>query len=245
MQQASNQEVSPQTDAFLHSEEGAESINLKPDTGVLLAAKPSKKSYAELRRARSRRRLLVGGGFSTLYMIALAVFSLAGAIDRTTLVCACLLVAGLSEGFYLIYIHSKNQRQAEKKLTGPIASCALAIMLYVAYAAPESRMIFIPFVFIAIAYGMYYLSRRSMLLLGAGTLAGYAAVIVSHHVQWHDAALLKSELLNWFVLMLTLPGFVLLAGRVRQLRGRGGLEQRGPEERGRENVSHPVGMPPA
>lgn len=240
MQQASDQDLAPQTDAFLLVEDDAEYAGLKPgsDAPHNTDARAPKRSHAESRRARSRRRLLVGGGFSLLYMIALLVFFMAGAVDRATLVCAAVLVSAFNQGFYLLYARSKNQRQAEKKLTGPIASCALAVMLLVVYAAPDSRAIFIPFVFVAIAYGMYYLSRRAMLLLSAGTLAGYGAVIVSHHVQWRDAALLKSELLSWFVLALTLPGFVLLAGRVRQLHSalyKAGIKIKNIEEKARRD----------
>jgi diguanylate cyclase (GGDEF)-like protein len=202
---------------------------------VAQAARPPRE---KVRRARLRRRLLIGGGFSGLYLFALSVFCLIGAIDRVTLVatfCAVVL-AGLV--FYLLYARSKSKRQAEKRLTGPIAVCALAVMLVVTYIAPESRPVFSSFVFVAIAYGMYYLSRRAMLLLSAGTLAGFAAVIGLHHLQRHDAALFQAEMLALMVLALTLPGFVLLAGRVRQLHSalyKAGVKIRNIEEKARRD----------
>ncbi|HSY26034.1 MAG TPA: GGDEF domain-containing protein [Burkholderiaceae bacterium] len=240
MQQASNRDVAPQTDAFSTTEDAVDYVSLKREPIALprSATRPSKRLVDAMRRSKSRRRLLVGAGFSCLYLFALLVFSVFGAVDRTTLAVASVVVVIASQLFYVIYIRSKNQRQAEKKLTGPIATCALAIMLLVTYRAPDSRLIFTAFVFVAIAYGMYYLTRRAMLLLSAGTLTGFAAVIGLHHVQWHDAALLKSELLNWFVLALTLPGFVLLAGRVRQLHSalyKAGLKIRNIEEKARRD----------
>lgn len=239
MQQANKQDVAPLSDPFssaedviAHTSRKAGFLPLHDEIGQL------PHQATELRHNRSLRRVLVGGTFSALYLLGLFVFVLAGAADGTTLLWASIAVIAAGLAFYFIYARSKNQKQAEKTLTGPIASCALAVMLVVTYVAPQSRMIFTPFVFVAIAYGMYYLSGRAMLLLSAGTLAGFAAVICLHHLQWHDVALLKSELLGWFVLALTLPGFVLLAARVRQLHSalyKAGLKIQNIEENARRD----------
>jgi len=192
----------------------------------------------KIRRARLHRRLLIGGGFSGLYLFALSVFSVIGAVDQTTLLWTFGTVVAAGLVFYFLYARSKSRRQAEKRLTGPIAVCALAVMLAVTYAAPDSRPVFSSFVFVAIAYGMYYLSRRAMLLLSAGTLAGFAAVIGLHHLQRRDAELFRAEILSLMVLGLTLPGFVLLAGRVRQLHSalqKAGVKIRNIEEKARRD----------
>ena len=189
----------------------------EPAGSLVRQAAEAARSLKERRRARLRRRLLIGGGFSGLYLFALFIFSLIGAVERMVLGATFGFVAVASLVFYALYAASKSKRQAEKRLTGPIAVFALAVMLIDVYAAPGSRPVFTSFVFVAIAYGMYYLSRRAMLLLCAGTLAGFAAVIGMHHLERHDPELLRAELLSLFLLGMTLPGFVLLAGRVRQL----------------------------
>lgn len=192
----------------------------------------------EARQARLRRRLLIGGGFSGLYLFALFVFCLVGAVDSMTLLATFAVVVAASLIFYFLYGRSKSKRQAEKRLTGPIAVCALAVMLVDTYVAPDSRPVFTSFVFVAIAYGMYYLSRRAMLLLSAGTIAGFAAVIGLHHLQRHDAELFRAEALSLMVLALTLPGFVLLAGRVRQLHSalyKAGVKIKNIEEKARRD----------
>ena len=196
------------------------------------------RSLKELRRARLRRRLLIGCGFSGLYLFALFMFSLVGAVSRTLLVSTFVSVLVASQVFYLIYARSRSRRQAEKRLTGPIAVTALAVMLIDVYFAPDSRPVFTSFVFLAIAYGMYYMSRRAMLMLCAGTLAGFAAVIGMHHMERHDPELLRVELLSLFLLGMTLPGFVLLAGRVRQLHSalhKAGLKIKTIEEKARRD----------
>ena len=258
MQRASTPDVSTQPDAYSTHEAGfefAESTLSSPSSISLIAAdverhlpesdgmadgvsQAARQPREKVRRARLHRRLLIGGGFSGLYLFALFVFSLIGAIDRATLLgtFGTVIAAGLA--FYFLYARSKSKRQAEKRLTGPIAVCALAVMLAVTYVAPDSRPVFSSFVFVAIAYGMYYLSRRAMMLLSAGTLAGFAAIIGLHHLQRHDAALFRAEILSLMVLGLTLPGFVLRAGRVRQLHSalhKAGIKIRNIEEKARRD----------
>jgi len=215
MQQARSHEEIPITEPLAFAEEAI--VLGKLPAGSLASQTTKSHFFEERRRTRVRRRLMVGGGFVSMYLFALLIFSIFGVIDRPTLALACILAAVGTLVFYTIYFHSKSQRQADKKLTAPIAVCALAVMLIITYVAPESRLIFTSFVFVAIAYGMYYLSRRSMLWLSAAALFGYAIVIALHFSQRQDTGLLKSESLAWIVLALTLPGFVLLAGRVRQL----------------------------
>ena len=192
----------------------------------------------EMRRGRLQRRLLIGGGFSGLYLFALYIFFLVGAVDRMVFMASFFFVLAGGFMFYALYAGSRSKRQAEKRLTGPIAVSALAVMLADVFFSPGSRPVFTTFVFLAIAYGMYYMSRRAMLLVCAGTLAGFAAVIGMHHIARHDPELLRTELLSLFLLAVTLPGFVLLAGRVRQLHSalyKAGLKIKNIEESARRD----------
>jgi len=212
----------------------------EPAQPAAVPASPVDAAFArkQMRRSRLQRRLLIGGGFSGLYLFALFVFCLVGSVGTTVLVSSFAFVVTAGLLFYLLYATSKSRRKAEKRLTGPIAICALAVMLTDVYFAPACRPVFTTFVFLAIAYGMYYMSRRAMFLVCAGTLAGFAAVIGMHHVALHDATLLQDELLSLFLLAIALPGFVLLAGRVRQLHSalyKAGLKIKNIEETARRD----------
>jgi diguanylate cyclase (GGDEF)-like protein len=247
MQRASNPDTVPSSDAFPDTVEmpafGDTPLPEQFDLSANESAQPPSAAEAvhvdqQIRRSRLRRRLLIGGGFSGIYLFALFVFCLVGSVSVVVLVSSFVFVVSAALMFYTLYVASKSKRKAEKRLTGPIAMCALAVMLTDVYFAPGSRPVFTTFVFLAIAYGMYYMSRRAMLLVCAGTLAGFAAVIGMHHMALRDAELLREELLSLFLLGIALPGFVLLAGRVRQLHSalfKAGLKIKNIEESARRD----------
>ena len=218
--------------------EASPSELFEPEAAELPQPVASLQLRQEIRRARLHRRLLIGGGFGGLYLFSLFVFCLVGAVGYAVLLASFVFVVVAALVFYALYATSKSKRKAEKRLTGPIAVSALAVMLVDVYFAPGGRPVFTTFVFLAIAYGMYYMSRRAMLLVCGGTLTGFAAVIGMHHLALHDAELLRAELLSLFLLAITLPGFVLLAGRVRQLHSalyKAGLKIKNIEESARRD----------
>lgn len=155
--------------------------------------------------------------FSTLYLLILAVFHTQDLISRTALVTIASVVCAGMVSFYSIFASGVNQKAREKNLTMPIAVFALGTLLLTMYIAPQSENVFVPFLFLVVAYGMYRLSTRTMLMLTACALIGYAAVICLHARQQPNPGELKMAMLHWLVLALTLPGFVVLAGRVRRL----------------------------
>ncbi|HEX8957243.1 MAG TPA: GGDEF domain-containing protein [Burkholderiaceae bacterium] len=244
MQRASELDTVPSSDAFPDTVELPAFGDTPPEQPAGNAPAPhpvaavTAQLQKELRRSRLHRRLLIGCGFAGLYLFALFIFCLVGLVNSLVLVASFGFVVTAALVFFALYAASKSKRKAEKRLTGPIAVSALAVMLADVYFAPGSRPVFTTFVFLAIAYGMYYMSRRAMLLLCAGTLAGFGAVIGAHHVMLRDAGLLREELLGLFLLGIALPGFVLLAGRVRQLHSalyKAGLKIKNIEESARRD----------
>ena len=226
MRQVSNQEAVPNTDVFPITEGPMDYADPKLNTQRIrpLQARDQSNTQEQSRQAMRVRRFFLACFFSILYLLAVAVFYWQGLVDREILIIATGCVGFAMAVFYGIFSSGLNKKAAEKNLTAPIILCALALMLWITYVAPASRIIFTPFVFVIIAYGMYRLTQRTMLLLSLSTLAGYAAVIGLHYTQFHDAALLKFErsvlkleMLHWFVLAITLPSFVMLTGRVQRL----------------------------
>lgn len=226
MRQASNQEAVPNTDVFPMTEGPMDYADPKPDPPPIRHVRPREqpKNQENVRQAARIRRFFLGCLFSGLYLIAVGMFYFQDLIERDVLVIAagCSGLAMLV--FYGIFSSGMNRKAADKNLTAPMIVCALAMMLWIAYVAPVTRIIFAPFAFVTIAFGMYRLTQKAMLLLCLATLACYALVIGLHYTQSHDAALrtfersvLKLEMLHWFVLALALPGFVMLTARVQRL----------------------------
>lgn len=171
----------------------------------------------DARQAIRIRRLAPVLVVAELYVLALAMLYMQDLVARSTLITVAVLVNVTMFGLYGIFISNLNQRAREKNLTAPITLVGLLIMLWTLYAAPDSRIIFTPFSFMLVTYAMYRLPLKAMLLLSVGILAGYASIVGLHYVQGIPLEDIKSSLLHWLVLALTLPGFVVLTGRVRRL----------------------------
>lgn len=226
MRQVSNQEAVPSSDIFPIQEGLADHTGM-PVAGPaprMMQTRDQAKTQESSRQAMRIKRFLMACLFSGLYMLAVGVFYSQDLVSRDTLVIAGLVSAGAMVLFYIVFASGMNKRMAEKNLTLQIILSALGMMLWIAYMAPSTRILFAPFVFVLIAFGMYRLSQRAMLAVSFFTLAGYALVIALHLSQSPETApgrpefsVLKLELLHWFALALTLPGFVLLTGRVQRL----------------------------
>ncbi|HYD81659.1 MAG TPA: GGDEF domain-containing protein [Paucimonas sp.] len=250
MHHAENNNVIPDTDIFAMTGE--------PLLAAELAGEPLLDSFSgaagariahphalheTARHAMRFRRLQLSFVFAGLYLVALAVFHWQGLIDRPTFAIAAALLCGATAVFYGLFIGGTKRKIREWNLSAPIALCSIAIMLWLTYAAPATRIIFAPFIFATIACCMYRLRQRAVLMLCVGTLAGYAAVIGLHHLRLGagaavDAAMLRQDLLHWFVLALTLPSFVLLTGRLQRLQGalrQAGMRIRNIEEHARRD----------
>jgi diguanylate cyclase (GGDEF)-like protein len=171
------------------------------------------------RQAVRMRRFLVACLFAVLYTVAISAFYAQGLMTQQVFISAIALVSGMILVFYLVFVTGINQKAVEKSLTVPLTACSLAIMLWMVYCAPPTRIIFAPFAALTIAYAMYRLSQKTVLALSLGTLASYAVIIGIHYQQSHSQDLLRIESLHWLVLMLALPGFVVLTGRVQRLHG--------------------------
>lgn len=220
MRQASDQEAAPNAEVFPGASGAVDDAAPKPSSASTSKARArrlasqSSRSYQMTRM----RRLFLPCLFSLLYLLALVVFYVQGLVARPTVFIVAAVIGVAMAAFYYVFARGLNQRAREKNLTAPLALCALATMLGVAYAAPATRIIFTPFVFLVIAFGTVRLPQKNVLLLSIGTLAGYAAVVGLHHLQSRDGALLQLELLHWLGLALTLPGVALLVGPVQKLR---------------------------
>ena len=91
-------------------------------------------------------------------------------------------------------------------------------MLYVLYQAPETRLAFSSFFFLAFMFGMLRLATMQLVVIGLISLAAFAFVIWLRHAVGRDGNALQADLLQWSVLALTLPWFLLIGRHIRRLR---------------------------
>lgn len=93
----------------------------------------------------------------------------------------------------------------------------MACMMVMFYREPITQILFAPFAFVALAYGIFSVPRKLMLWLIVAALAAYAGVVALQYQAQSNLALLRLQGLHWLALALSLPTFVLLMGRVQRL----------------------------
>jgi diguanylate cyclase (GGDEF)-like protein len=155
--------------------------------------------------------------FGVLYLSAMSILYQQGVIDAAVLKVAIVLVAALAAFFYSCFGLRWNRRFKDKSLRLPITLCLIGMMLVLLYMAPPTNILFLPFLFLMMAFAMHRVPPRVVLALSIATLVGYAGVILLHRARGLGAHVLQLESMQLLALCLTLPGFTVLASRVQHL----------------------------
>jgi diguanylate cyclase (GGDEF)-like protein len=148
----------------------------------------------------------------------LAVFYAQDRIDRQTLVEAYATVAAFILVFFGIFRLGLNLRFPDPSLTGWQFLASVFTMLYVVYRAPDTRLVFTAFFFVALMFGMLRDSGRKLAVLGAISLLAFAMVISLRYASNRDDEVLRLDLLQFGVLLVTTPWFLLIGEHVKRLR---------------------------
>ena len=194
-------------------------LKVKASVGALrarilpLAARKQDDSKQALRW----RRFLLAGTFSVLYLVVLTVFYTQDKIDRETLREACAIVAGLILIFFSVFRTGLNLRFGDPSLTGWQLLAAVLTMAYVVYRAPETRIVFTAFFFVALMFGMLRHSGTKLALLGSISLLCFALAILLRYIDTRDFQTLQTDVLQALVMTVTLPWFLLIGRKVKQL----------------------------
>ena len=163
------------------------------------------------------RRFMLASIFSVLYLLVLAIFYTQGKVDRGTLFETCAIVATVIGGFFVVFSLRLNLRFPDPSLTVFQLLAAVFTMLFVVYRAPDSRLAFTAFFFVALMFGMLRCSGTKLAVLGLVSLAAFAMVIWRRYSENHDAEMLHLDMLQCVVIAITFPWFVFIGGRVKQL----------------------------
>jgi diguanylate cyclase (GGDEF)-like protein len=163
------------------------------------------------------RRFMLASIFSALYLLVLVIFYTQDKVDRATLVQACVIVATIIIGFFIVFRLGFNLWFADPSLTVFQLLAAVSTMLFGVYRAPESRLAFTAFFFVALLFGMLRCSGTKLAVLGSVSLAAFALVIWRRYSENHDTDMLRLDVLQCVVIAVTFPWLVFLGGRVKQL----------------------------
>jgi diguanylate cyclase (GGDEF)-like protein len=172
----------------------------------------------ELRQAVRLHRFLLASAFSALYLLVLVIFFAQDRMDRDTLVEACLIIGVSILVFFCLFRSGLNLRFPDPSLTGWQLLAAVFTMLYVVYRAPDTRLAFNAFFFVAFMFGMLRHSGRKLAALGAVSLISFALVIWLRYAQNHDVEVLRLDILQCTVMAITFPWFLFIGEHVKQLK---------------------------
>ena len=163
------------------------------------------------------RRFLFASMFSVLYLVVLGIFHTQGKVDRATLLQATAIVVGLILGFTVVFRSGLNLRFADPSLTGGQLLTSMFTMLYVVYRAPDTRVVFAAFFFVALMFGMLRHTSRKLAVLGGLSLLAFAIVIGLRYANQHEPEVVRLDLLQLVVIAVTLPWFLFIGGHVKRL----------------------------
>ena len=172
----------------------------------------------ELKQSIRLRRFLLASAFSAVYLAVLSVFYTLDQIDRQTLVEAYAIVAGFMLFFFCVFRFGINLRFPDASLTGWQFLASVFTMLYVVYRAPDTRLVFTAFFFVALMFCMLRHTGRMLAGLSAISLVGYAVVVWVRYLANADGDALRADALHLCVLLVTTPWFVFIGEYVKRLR---------------------------
>jgi diguanylate cyclase (GGDEF)-like protein len=174
-------------------------------------------SRDELKQRLRLRRFLLASVFSALYLLVLAIFYTQDKVDRETVVEACAIVVAIILGFFVVFRLGLNRRFRDPSLTVFQFLAAVSTMLFVVYRAPETRLAFATFFFVALMFGMLRSGGAKLAVLGFVSLSGFALVIWRRYADNHDVEMLRLDVLQLIVIAITFPWLVFIGGRVKRL----------------------------
>jgi signal transduction histidine kinase len=164
------------------------------------------------------RRFLLASTFSALYLVVLAIFHTQGKVDRETLVQAFAIVPAAVLVVFALFRSGLNLRFPDPSLTELQFLAAVSTMLFVCYRAPDTRLVFAAFFFVALMFGMLRSRGTPLIILGSVSLACFALMTSLRYANNGEVEMLRLDLLQLLVMAVTFPWFVLIGRRVTRLR---------------------------
>jgi len=180
-------------------------------------ADPPSRAPDSARQQVRLRRFLLASAFSVLYLVVLGIFRFHDGIDGATLLHACAIVALLILAFSILFVSRLNLRFPDPSLTAWQLLASVFTMLYIAYRAPDTRLAFVAFAFVAFMFAMLRHSGVTLAVLASVSLLAFAAMIGIRYATGQAARVIEVDLLLLVVMAVTLPWFLLIGSRVQRL----------------------------
>ena len=155
---------------------------------------------------------------SLLYILSLYAFYRQGLIGETNFIGTVVVLVCVVMLFYGAFYFGLNNRFSETSLMLPQLVAALSIMMALAHVERTTQIALVPFILIAFSFGIFRLSTGSLTLLSVGCLGAYLGIIMMRGDAQSYSYGFRTDLVQWFVLALTLPGMIIVGKQIQNLR---------------------------
>lgn len=158
------------------------------------------------------------GLIALLYTLSLYLFYRQEFINGRTFISVAVVGICAVFLFYVAFRTGLNTHFSDTGLMLPQLLVALTIMLAVAYIERATQIALAPFILIAFSFGIFRLSTASLALMSVGCLGTYLGIVMLRgHADGYGHGF-RADLMQWFVLALTLPGMILVGKQIQNLR---------------------------
>ena len=155
--------------------------------------------------------------FSILYVIVLTAFYTQDKIDRLTLIQAGVLVFTFIVTFFCVFRTGVNLRFSDPSLTAWQFVAAALTMIFVVYRAPDTRLVFSAFFFVALMFGMLRRNSKDVAILGSVAVVLFAVLAGMRYATTGNDEVLRLDMLQCFVMAVTFPWLLFLAGHMHRI----------------------------
>jgi diguanylate cyclase (GGDEF)-like protein len=153
-----------------------------------------------------------------LYTLSLLVFYGHGLIHASTFFSVVLTVSCMITLFHGMFRFGLNRRFNEASLMLPQLLAILATMLAVAWLEHATQIALAPFILVTLSLGVFRLSAAALVTLAIGCLGIYLGMIVMRDSHEGFTPAFRSDLIEWMVLALTVPGVIAVGKQIHHLR---------------------------
>ncbi len=166
------------------------------------------------------RRFLMAAAAYGVCIPLLAFANWLGFIPLQAVSVAIAAMLAVNAGLYLLFRTNLNERFKDPSLTWLQTVAATVVLMYIVYHADLDRGLALMMCLLVLAFGAFRFTTREFLNAAGIVIAAYALVI--NLLMWlkPEVVNVPKEAFQWTLLVLVLPCFAMVGGRISELRQR-------------------------
>ena len=166
------------------------------------------------------RRFLMAAAAYGVCIPLLAFANWLGFIPLRAVSVAIGAMLAVNAGLYLLFRTNLNERFKDPSLTWLQTVAATVVLMYIVYHADLDRGLALMMCLLVLAFGAFRFTTREFLNAAGIVIAAYALVI--NLLMWlkPEVVHVQKEAFQWTLLVLVLPCFAVVGGRISELRQR-------------------------